>query len=237
MRISINTLVVSIFLFSATSLAKETIVASVSPGFPDGLHAKYFQFLADELNQNIRIKPLPLARRVKELEKGDVDIIIFGKDDNPALVALMPAYTAVTEMLFVSADDRDKITNTKQLKAAIIGLSQGANSYSMFEKEDYSNKVRVKSLSQKIQLLERNRIDGFFHTALSTNKVLTERKLSDAIMPSRWQPKSLKSSSHFIISKKSHLFARKDELEKVIEKAKREGKFKEIRSQYYQRKK
>ena len=224
----------SLLLFSGNTQAQEPIVAAVAPGFPDGLHAKYFRFLAKELNQPIHIKPLPLARRVKELEKGEVDMMIFGKDDNPALVALMPPYSAVTEMFFVRSEDRDKFTNNAQLKLAIVGLSQGTNTYAIFDKKDYSSKVRVKSLEQKIQLLERKRIDGFVHTGLSVNKVLVEQGLTENIVPSAWQPASLKRSAYFFTSKKSHLFSQRNKLETIIEKAKKEGKFKEIRNQYYQ---
>ncbi|WP_181902254.1 substrate-binding periplasmic protein [Thalassotalea euphylliae] len=236
MRIICYLLALLLLVCPVKLAAQETIIASVSPEFPNGLHAKYLRFLAKELNVALKIKPIPLARRIKELEKGDIDIIVLAKRDNPELIALMPSYSQIDENLFVRASEKHRISNQEQLRSALIGVSHGSHLPQFVGNRELANTVEVNSLEQKVLMLKRKRIDGFFHTFSSANLVINEMGASDAIVSSVWQPGRKKRLSHFVISKKSRLFKYKAQLEQIIQQAKNEGKFIQIRQQHYQSK-
>ena len=236
MRIICYVIALLLLMCPIKLVAQETITASVSPEFPNGLHAKYIKFLAKEFNMSLKIKPIPLARRIKELEKGDVDIIVLAKRDNPELIALMPSYSQIDENLFVRASEKHRISSQEQLSSALIGVSNGSQLPQFLENRGLANTVDVNSLEQKILMLKRKRIDGFFHTFSSANMVLKEMGEVDDIVPSVWQPGRRKRLSHFVISKKSRLFKYKAQLEQIIQRAKDEGKFIQIRQQHYQSK-
>ncbi|REL36745.1 substrate-binding periplasmic protein [Thalassotalea euphylliae] len=228
------TLPVTLFAQDTASHAEGCeVTASVSPDFPKGLHAKYMRYLGQKLNLKVNIKPMPLARRIKELEKGTIDIIILNYRENPALTFLQPAYSPITEYLFVNHDDKDKITNYRQLINAAIGLNTGSEVFPIFDNDKASKKITVNTLEQKILLLKHNRIDGFFHTNLSTKAVLQQMGLTEDIVKSTWQPQYLRKQSHFVISPNSKLFHRKAELEKIIEQGVANGEFLEIRRVHY----
>lgn len=215
-------------------ISTNVMVASVSPDFPEGLHVKYMRYLAEQLNLSLQIKPIPLARRIKELEKGAIDIIILGYRENTALTFLFPSYSPIFEYLFVNYDDKDKINNYQQLANATIGLNTGAKLFPTFDKDTNSKKVTVNSVEQKIQLLKHKRIDGFFHTDQSTQAVLEKMELAAQIVKSTWQPNYIAKQAHFVISPASHLFQRKTELEAIIKQGVLNNKFIEIRQTHYQ---
>ncbi|REL28254.1 hypothetical protein DXX93_17880 [Thalassotalea euphylliae] len=238
----LKTLLVSAFFTLPISLLAKDVVshaendaitASVSPDFPTGLHAQYMRYLSQQLNLQVNIKPMPLARRIKELEKGTIDIIILNYRENPALTFLQPAYSPITEYLFVNHDDKNKITNYQQLINATIGLNTGSGVFPIFDNDEASKKITVNTLEQKVLLLKHKRIDGFFHTNLSTKAVLKKMGLAAQIVKSAWQPKYLRKQSHFVISPNSQLFHRRAELEGIIEQGVANGEFLEIRQVHY----
>ena len=220
-------------IFTCQILAKETITASVSPEFPNGVHAQYLKYLFQELGTNISIKPMPLARRIKELEKGSIDIIVLGHRSNPNLIFIEPPYNTLDIHLFVRKQDKNKIKNYQELNETVIGHSIDSKIFPEFDQHDSSTKVAVNSLRQKILLLEQGRIDGFFHVYLSTKRRLKEMNLHEQIVKSRWQP-IYRRDYYFVISEKSKLFQHQNKLKEIIKQGKTLGQFKAIRTAYYQ---
>ena len=216
-----------------SSYAKEVFIASVSPEFTEGLHARYFNYLSDKLGVAIKIKPMPLARRIKELEKGSIDLIILTHRDADELVFL-PSYIRLRQQLFVRYHDKDRFNDYNSLSGVAIANSIDSKISKQYDDNIDINKVTVSALKQKILLLDRQRIDGFFHTRPSANKKIDEMNLSDRIVESTWQPAKELKPLHFVTSKQSSLLKYRAQLSQVIIDGKNNGDFDKIRENYYQ---
>lgn len=222
-----------VFCTLSATVSAQPFIGSVSPEFPNGVHARYLQYLATQLEIKMVISPMPLARRIKELEKGNIDIIVLSYRDNSQLIFVEPPYNSIDVHLFVREQDKDKINNYTQLSESVIGHSISSKIFPEFDQGDPSKKVAVSSLKQKILLLQQQRIDGFFHVYLSTKSRLEKMGLQAEITRSHWQPK-YQRDYYFVISEKSRLLPYQKQLGQVISQGRNKGEFKTIRQNYYQ---
>lgn len=213
--------------------AKGSITAAVSPEFPNGLHYKYLNYLAQQLGVEIQIYPMPLARRLQELKKGSLDILLLSHRDSSELIFIEPAYEKIPFALFLREQDKDRVKEKEDMNGFRIGYSIGANLPSSLETDDKVKTVAVSSLQQKITMLELNRIDAFFHALESVERKLENMNKDEEIVKSHWQP-SYERNYHFVISKHSALYNHQDKLSMLIDHALKNDVFSDIRKQHYQ---
>lgn len=221
-------------LFSTTStLALPVVRASVSPDFPNGLHSKYLTYLCKQLDVELSIEPMPLARRLKELRKGNLDLLVLSRMDSRDLIYLQPAYESLRTGLFVRLDDQQKLSDFASMQTFKVGYSIGTKLFPRFDQDTGLQKVAVSSLQQKILLLEKGRIDAFLQAVQSTQQQLIKMDKHTEIVKARWQPQ-YQRDYHFVISEKSELYAHRQRVITIIKQALTTGQFAKIRQQYYQ---
>ena len=224
-------------LCSASAASHETFVirSAVSPGFVEGLHAKYLDYIAENLMMDITIKPLSFSRRLRALQQGHLDILVGLQDSieqQEGLVYIEPAYQILASTFFVRAQEKAALSEYQDLNTKRIAITDKVSYFDAFDNDQTLAKVEVDSLQQKIKLLINHRVDTFIHNYDSTLVNLKLMALSDKIKPAIYQP-SDKRKYYFAISRRSQLMAHLDQLMRVIEKGVASGDFINIREQHY----
>ena len=225
-----------LLIFSGQSLAVNMLYSSVSPEFPDGLHFKYLQHIAQKMDMELDILPMPFARRVVALQSGKIDLMVGmqredSRDDD--IIYIAPGYEKLRHTFFVLADNQAKLRNFDDLLQLSIGVTIHAKYYQHFQQQPALSLIAVSTLKQKIELLRKGRIDTFIHYQESTDPVLKRMGLDTEIMVAPYQPTEY-NEYYITISKNSRLFPYREKLERVVKTAVENGDFIHIRQQHYQ---
>lgn len=226
-------IVLGLYIASAQMLcAQEIIRSSVSPGQESGLHSKYLKYLAEHMDMQLSLNPMPFARRLQAIRDGELDIMVGlqkGTYEEDSVIYLEPNYGIAKHCFFVLADSKDRLTKFDDLRSMTIGVTIHARYYEKFNQQDNLVTVNVQNLEQKINLLLNNRIDSFIHYEKSTLAWLKSQQLESDIVLAQYQPVAY-NRYYFIMSRKSPLMSLKDEIEKILLKGKTSSDFKKIAS-------
>tara|TARA_R110000868_G_scaffold127937_1_gene335827 strand:+ start:3602 stop:4342 length:741 start_codon:yes stop_codon:yes gene_type:complete len=231
-------LVVLLLAFSFPSYAKNVLYSSVSPEFPQGLHAKYLQFIADKMNMELDIVPMPFARRVLALQSGKIDLMVGmqGQEQQQNLddiIYIYPAYEQLRHTFFVLALNQTKLDDFNDLLDLNIGVTIQVKYYDRFEHQQGLQLIAVSTLKQKIELLLKGRIDTFIHYQEGAEPFIKQMQLDDKVVMADYQPAEY-NQYHVVISKKSRLYPYQETLQKVIKTAVENDDFIKIRAAHYE---
>ncbi len=212
-----------------------TIKSSVSPEFPDGLHTKYLQYLASQLDMQLDIYPMPFARRLQALKNGEIDIMVGLKgthNENGQFVYVRPSYEKLRTGWFVLASSKHILTKAEHKSRLTMGITIDEKTKIDKAQERYGAIVPVTDLRQKIELLLLGRIDSFSHFEASAKKVIREMGLEQQVVLAPYQDQQTRPY-HVAISSQSQLVGRIAELEQIIRKGVADGDFLNIREFHY----
>jgi len=223
---------------SYMAVAKEPYVikAALSQEFKEGLHRQYLTYVAEQLGMEIQITTMPFARRMMELKKGNLDLIVgiqYSKLRAQELIFIFPAYEKLSFRYFSLTRDTEKIKNNNDLMGKTIGVIRGAKYFPFFEQNTELQKYPFNNLKTSIDMLLLGRIDIFVHYEESTALMLKTMKVDHQIAKTNHQPKH--SHEHFLaISKTSPLVAKIKQLEEIVERAISQQDFIKLRLEHYQ---
>ncbi|WP_340680285.1 transporter substrate-binding domain-containing protein [Paraglaciecola sp.] len=222
-------------LLSVNVFAKEVLRSAVSPEFPNGLHAKYLQFIANKMDMELDIAFMPFARRLKELHNGQIDMLVGmlqESDDVDDIIYLHPSYEKLRQTFYILTQDKNRFVTATDMHKAMVGMTNSAEYYSDLDKNEKYHVITVSTLKQKIELLLKGRIDCFMHHEESTLLLLKKLGLEDKVAVSHYQPNNYEKY-YISISKKSALYANKNALEKMLKSAVDNNDFVKIRNEHY----
>ncbi|MDN4502609.1 transporter substrate-binding domain-containing protein [Alteromonadaceae bacterium BrNp21-10] len=236
-RLLIRYCLLIVYCCSQPIVAQDILYSSVSPEFPDGLHAKYLRYIAEKMDMQLDLFPMPFARRVLALQNGKIDIMVGMQRENSSnddIIYIFPSYEKLRHTLFVLKSNNTRLTNFEDLTKLKIGVTIHAKYYRYFQERGDLSFIAVSSLRQKIELLLKGRTDTFIHYQESTLPLLRELKLLDKVVPASFQP--TESKDYYVtISEKSRLQPYKIRLQKVIENGVLNNDFGKIRQAHYQK--
>ena len=174
-----------ISVVSPMSKAKQPTVirSAVSPDFIDGLHSKYLHYIANAMNMQLNITPLSVARRLRALEHGELDLLVgLQKSENntAGIVFIEPAYQIQASTFFIRKTDAKRLNNYQDLSTLRIAITDQVSYFDKFDNDQQLAKVTVDSLEQKIKLLVNRRVDAFIHNKDSTAATLKSLALQEA---------------------------------------------------------
>ncbi|NCP66395.1 MAG: transporter substrate-binding domain-containing protein [Paraglaciecola sp.] len=223
--------------FSSTQAAAlEFIRSSVSPEFPDGLHAKYLRYIAEQMQLKIDIVPMPFARRIVALTSGQIDIMVGMQRENDQedkVIYLFPSYETLRHSFFIMKDRGIQLNDFADLSKLNIGVTIHAKYYQRFHDQADLALISVSTLEQKVNLLSKGRIDTFIHYEHSAVAYLQHHNLQDTIVLAPYQPTEY--NEYFVtISAQSQLFPYQEKLQAIIRAGHDNGDFARIRAQHYQ---
>lgn len=183
---------------------------------------------------DISIITVPFALRIREVIKGNLDIIVglhYSDERAKELIYIYPAYEKLSFRLFSLNDSANDIKSYDDLTGKVIGVVRRAKYYSPFEQDSSLNKYPLQNLNAGINMLIHNRIDLFVHYEESTFAMLKTLQLENKISKTNYQP--IHNINHYIaISKKSPLAAKKQQLKNIVEQAVMQQDFLNIRINY-----
>lgn len=222
-------------LTSFSALSKDVMYSAVSPEFPKGLHYKYLTYIADKMDMELDVVPMPFARRVVALGHGQIDIMVGMQRENTIqdeIIYIYPSYEKLRHTFFILNERYAELGDIDALQQLSIGVTIHAKYYKKFnENNDYAL-VAVSSLKQKVALLQKGRIDTFIHYQESTSPYLLKNHLSDKIVMAPYQPTEY-HEYYVTISNKSRLLPYQDTLKKIMQQAEKNGDFERLRQQHY----
>ena len=102
--------------------------------FKDGLHTRYLEYLAEQLGMELSIITVPFARRIREVSKGNLDIIVglhYSDERASNLIYIYPAYEKLSFRLFSLDGNASKIKSYDDLSGKVIGRYQGGKNTSI----------------------------------------------------------------------------------------------------------
>jgi len=213
-----------------------TLRAAVAKEFENGLHSHYLKYIAEQLGMDLIISTMPLARRIIEVQKGNLDVIVglqYSAERAQQLTYIYPAYETLSFRFFALNENAIDIKSYEDLSGKMIGVIRGAEHHSSFERDNQLKKYDLKSLKSGIKMLFHQRIDLFIHYEESTVPMLKSLAVEDKISKTKYQPK-YKHELYIAISKLSPLIAKKQQLQSLIEKGINQQDFLQIRLNYYQ---
>ncbi|WP_026375313.1 substrate-binding periplasmic protein [Aestuariibacter salexigens] len=223
-------------LCSSYAFAKEVLHSSVSPEFPKGLHYQFLTQIAEQLDVELDVLPMPFARRLKSLRDGDIDIMVGlreGIEAGDDFVFLEPSYETIKTGFFALKENQHKYHNDNlkgvTLATTIAKKSDLQNSFSV---QQDMKLVPVSTLEQKINLVLMGRTELFHHFIHSTLPALKERDLQDKIVLTDVE-RADHTRYYFAVSKHSPFYQRRLELEALIARLVDQQIFALIREQHY----
>ncbi len=220
------------------TFASEPIVirAAVAKEFKDGLHSRYLKYFADQLGMEIDIVAMPLARRIVEVQKGNLDLIVglqYSKERAEQLIYILPAYEKLSFRYFSLKENVESINSDGDLRGEIIGVIRGASYFPAFEQDIELQKYPFSNLKTNIDMLVNGRIDLFLHYEESTVPLLKAMGVNHLIKKINYQPKH--SHEHYLaISKNSPLAAKTEQLKAIVERGINQQDFIQLRLEHYQ---
>ncbi|WP_100642655.1 substrate-binding periplasmic protein [Alteromonas facilis] len=232
---AVNRLVfVGVVTIMATSYAHACrILSSVSPEFPNGLHAKYLDYIAKEAKCELDIFPMPFARRVASLRSGEINLMVGIKSlhKEVGFEFLQPSYETLQSTYFVRAADFSKYTTKDSFRQANAALTIDNESMLTRAQDLFSAIVTVSNLEQKIRLLQIGRVDTFVHFESSAQYMIHQMGLQNELVPAAIQISQ--PLEYFVaIHTLSSLYESKDKLEAVIAEGVRKGDFIRLRREH-----
>jgi ABC-type amino acid transport substrate-binding protein len=220
---------------SAFTSAQEVIRSSVSKEFINGLQVKYLKNIAKHMNMDIEIIPMPFARRIKELRQGNLDMLVGLQRESglhDEVVYITPSYETLRHTFFVRNEDFGQLQSFDNLKKLSIGVTRNAKYFEKFNQETNLIMVPVSTLSQKIALLQKGRIDTFIHFQESALPLIHSLGLQNDIVLAEYQP--IEVNSYYVtISLNSPLYAKKELFESAVKEAIAAHEFATIRREHY----
>lgn len=235
MKLSVFFFTLALDFFASFSFSQEVIRASVSEEFMNGLQAKYLRNIAKHMNMEIEIVPMPFARRIRELRKGHLDLLVGMQragEKQDEVVYITPSYETLRHTFFVRKENQNKLQGFEDLKKLSIGVTRHAKYFELFNQESGLKMVPVSTLRQKVELLMKGRIKTFIHFQESTVPLITQMGLQNEIVLADYQPIEI-NNYYVIISQNSPLFYKKELFELAVRDAIANQEFATLRREHY----
>jgi polar amino acid transport system substrate-binding protein len=235
MRLYLVFFIIVLGFFSPRCFGQEVIRTSVSEEFVNGLHAKYLKNIAKHMNMEIELTPMPFARRLRELRKGNLDLLVglqHEDDIQDEVVYIKPSYETLRHTFFVSKNNIDNLQSFTDLKKLNIGVTRHAKYFKQFNQEPSLIMVPVSTLRQKIELLKKGRINTFIHYQESALPLITDMGLQNEIVLADYQPTEV-NKYYVTISQNSPLIDKKHLFETAVRAAIADQEFATIRREHY----
>jgi ABC-type amino acid transport substrate-binding protein len=239
--IQLNTILKALMLLtllSQPSLAGKAVIrSSVSPEYVNGLQAKFLKVLSHKLESELVITPMPFARRLIELEKGNIDLMVgLSKTTERArkIFFVEPPYYHYQTSFFIRKGEDDKLTNWASLQKLRVGLIINSKQFPKFDQDNIIDKHFVSSKEQLIRMLATNRIDTFIDVQDAGVRKINELGLAETLHLASFQPN--KGSPIYIgISRKSNLMNRRKDIKSALDIIIQSNEYKILRERHYKK--
>lgn len=224
-----------VLVFASSAIARDVIRSAVSPYLINGLHSKYLRNIAQHMDMEVEITPMPFARRIRALRSGEIDIMVgmrHEKDEQDEIVYIYPSYETLRHTFFVLKKKLPRLQSFEDLKTLNIGVTIHALYFDRFNQQADLAMVSTESLDQKIELLLKGRIDTFIHFEESTLPKLRKMGLSDVVVFADYQPTEC-NKYHLTVSQNSPMIKKISLFEMAVKKALENDEFTRIRQAHY----
>ena len=216
--------------------AQQTITAVVSEEIANNLEIDIIKAVSKKLNSNLRIKSVPFARRLRNMENGTADITagLLKSEEREKYIYYIPYPYKLksNKVFFVRKGDASSITKYEDLYNLTIGTNIKSKYFSRFDNDELIKKEETSSFKQNILKLLAGRVDAVIYSDGYGYLVLKEMKATEKVVPAEYHFEK-NNPVYLGISRKSYLMKHLDIVEPVINSMIRNGEIEIIIKNYY----
>ena len=212
------TIALLFFGLSATLGAAEEWRSSF-PALPIALDQVITSAFAAKFGAVVTGDKVPFARRLMQLKIGEIDLLagILRNDDREEYAYfLSPPYKHKTNKIFIMRKGEGKqLQRYEDLYKLRVGVQIGSKYFPRFDEDPKIQKYESTEDESRLKMLIKNRFDALIHTEFYGTCIIYDLGLQDKVEIASY--KYIKYNPVYMaISKKSELYKRKAELEKVF---------------------
>ncbi len=226
-----------LFLSAPTSLwAKDTLISSKIKGLEDSTETIILQTIADKLGIELQQRLTTFGRAMLLLRDGDSDIqmgVLKRPEREAYLHYIEPPYIRYVSRVFVVAKGQhSSIQRYEDLYGLRIGTHQGFKYFPRFDEDTRLKKQVVGGHKQNIGKLLRGRIDAFISPVILAIQTINDSGAGDKFELADYRHRQ-EDPVYIVLSKKSPLYERLDEIEPLIQEMITSGEVLTIIEQYH----
>lgn len=180
----------------------------------------------------------PFARRLMQLKIGEIDLLAgLLKDEireGYAYFLSVPYKRKSNKIFIMRKGEGAKLQRYEDLYNLRVSVQVGSKYFSRFDKDPKINKYASTNDESRLQMLLKSRFDALIHTELYGTYIVHNLGLQDRLEVAPY--KYTKHNPVYIaISKKSDLYQRKTELDKVFSQMVESGELDEVIQSYFKK--
>ncbi len=226
-----------LFLLSTTSSwAKDTLVSSKIKGQDGRAGTVLLQAIADKLGLELQQRSTTFGRAKLLLRDGSDDIhigVLKQPEREVYLHYIEPPLTRYINRVFVvPKGQHSSIQRYEDLYGLRIGTNQGYKYFPRFDEDTRLRKHEVGSYRQNFGKLLRGRIETFIIPDGYAIEAIEELGYTDKVEFADYRHR-VENSAYIVLSKKSPLYERLDEIEPLIQEMITSGEIRTLIEQYY----
>lgn len=184
-----------------------------------GVDIELVRVIAERMSLDIQIVECPFVRALRMMETGELDCMtgVLRRPEREEFVHFIePPYRRYTgKSFYLKRGEGYRIQKYKDLYGLAIGVGRGASYFDRFDRDEALRKEFFSTAYQDINMLLHDRIDAFIGTEAATDYRIMSMGLEDRIEKAPFGFR-LEQPVYLVLSKRSPLAGRKDELQSLV---------------------
>ncbi|WP_028579726.1 substrate-binding periplasmic protein [Desulfogranum japonicum] len=233
-------LIIIVLLFSGSLSSAWAEQEIWKTSFPNTLDLNYAitKALADKFDATLQGKRVPFARRLNQLQTGEIDLscgLFKNAVREKYAYFLSPPYSTISNKLFfMRKGEGYRLQKFEDLYSLLIGVKIHSKYYPRFDADKKLRKYATTRDESRFNMLIAHRIDAVIQTDLYGFATLRKMGLEDKIEIAPYRYTS-QNPVYMAISRKSKLMKQTNELEQVFQIMVESGEIRSIIERYMER--
>ncbi|WP_026971630.1 substrate-binding periplasmic protein [Aliagarivorans marinus] len=228
-------------LLTSSLQALATVYSAAVSNKPGRLSELMLDAFAIELEQQLDVElsvmPLPFARRLRNLEMGELDIsagLLKTAEREESIYFMEPAYIdGFSHHFILRTEEPRELERYEDLYRFVIGVNNDARYFERFDKDKMLHKQNIAASTTCAQMLYRKRVDVCIERRFNDPRLQASAHRSPAFKTAGYSHSTTRPA-YFVLSRNSPLFERRTELESLLAQMKSQGRFTEVIRRYNQ---
>ncbi|MBX2830499.1 MAG: transporter substrate-binding domain-containing protein [Rhodospirillales bacterium] len=222
------------FLVAAFSVW-EPFVIEDEDGKRHGIDVALLTEIADRLSLELHLHPCPWRRCLKTLEDGHIDVLTsfaYTKEREEYAFYIKPAYSQVTPVFYVNRNNPFPIEEYRDLQDLTVGAVVDSRYFEPFDSDTSLDKFEATNEITLLRMLAIERLDAIVGSDSNADFEIRRNQLEDTITKAPFRL-GQDNEIHLVVSRKSPLMARTDQIAKIMQDLINEGFVDNLYKQYW----
>jgi len=222
------------FLVAAFSIW-EPFAIEEEDGRHHGIDVALLEEIAKRLSLELHLHPCPWRRCLKTLEDGHIDVLTsfaYTKERDEYAFYIKPAYSQVTPVFYINRNNPVLIEEYGDLRSLTVGAVVDSRYFEPFDSDTSLDKFEATSEITLLRMLAIERLDAIVGSDSNADFEIRSNQLEDTITKAPFRS-GQDNEIHMVVSRKSPLMARTDQIAKIMQDLIDEGFVENLHKQYW----